>query len=70
MIRLFVEDSKGHVSCYDNVYKVKIEKKDNKNVLRICYNNCASDDYRLLRDVSLCYLIDVETMHEYFRYEK
>lgn len=70
MLRLFVENKKGYVDVYDNVYKVKIKKTDNKNILEISYNSLKDCDYILLKSITLCYLIDVDTMHEYFRYEK
>ena len=70
MLRLFVENKKGHVDVYDNVYKVKIKKIDNKNILEISYNSLKDCDYILLNSIILCYLIDIDTMHEYFRYEK
>lgn len=70
MLRFFVEDKKGYVDVYDNVYKVEIKKIDNKNTLEISYNSLKDCDYILLNSITLCYLIDVDTMHEYFRYEK
>ena len=70
MLRLFVEDKKGYVDVYDNVYKVEIKKTDKKNVLKINYNSLKDCDYILLNSIRLCFLIDADTMHEYFRYEK
>lgn len=70
MLRLFVENKKGYVDVYDNVYKVKIKKIDNKNILEISYNSLKDCDYILLNSITLCYLIDIDTMYEYFRYEK
>lgn len=70
MLKLFVEDKKGYVDEYTNVYRVMIKKIDNKNTLEIQYNSLKDNDYILLTDIELCYLIDVNTMHEYFRYEK
>jgi hypothetical protein len=70
MLKLFVTDKKGYVDEYRNVSRVKITKVDNKNVLQIEYNSSKENEYIALSDITLCYLIDVNTMHEYFRYEK
>ena len=70
MIRLFIEDKKGYVETFDNVYKVSIKKIDNKNNLEINYNSLKNNEYLPLNEIKLAYLIDVDTMHEYFRYEK
>jgi hypothetical protein len=70
MLRLFIEDKKGYMETFDNVYKVCIKKFDNKNTLEICYNSLKDVEYIPLTSVKLCFLIDVDTMHEYFRYEK
>lgn len=74
-MRLFVEDNKGYVDVYDNVYKVSIKKIDNKNNLLIHINNTPDKEFAfteniLLSKIKLAYLVDVDTMHEYFRYEK
>lgn len=70
MLNLFVESLKGNMNVYENVYKVKIKKIDNKNVLEIIYNSLKDCEYIFLSNIKLCYLIDVDTTHEYFRYEK
>ena len=69
-MRLFVENIKGYMENYDNVYKVNIKKVNNKNHLVIYYNSYKAADTILLKNVKLAYLIDVESMHEYFRYVK
>ena len=69
-MRLFVEDLKGYINVFNNVYRVAIRKKDNKNVLVVEYSNKTGKDILALKEISLAYLIDIETMHEYFRYDK
>lgn len=70
MLRLFIEDTKGCMETFDNVYKVCIKKFNKKNNLEICFNSKEDVIYIPLTSVKLCFLIDVDTMHEYFRYEK
>lgn len=75
MMRLFVEDKKGYVETFDNVYKVSIKKIDNKSNLLIHNNNTVDKEFVFsenipLNEIKLAYLIDVDTMHEYFRYER
>lgn len=66
MLKLVIEDKKGYVYDYENVYKVSIDKA----TLVINYNSLKDSEYVPLKDVKLCYLIDIDSMHEYFRYEK
>ena len=70
MIKLFIEDVNGYMDVYDNVYRVVIKKIDNKNYLEIDYNKLKDNEYIRLTDIRLCWLKDVYTKHEYFRYEK
>ena len=69
-MRLFVEYLIGVVNVFDNVYKVSIKKVNNKNHLVIYYNSCETADIIPLNDVKLSFLIDMDSTHEYFRYEK
>ena len=71
-MRLFVEDLKGCVDVYDNVYRVSIRKKNNKNVLFVEYNSLKDNDTLLLKYINLAYLVEVYngSHHEYFRYNK
>lgn len=68
-MKLFVEDIKGYMETYNNVKKIYIKKIDNKNnlIVKDIYNEIT---YILLNQVKLAFLINVETMEEYFRYEK
>lgn len=71
MMKLFVEEHKtSYMNVYNNVRKVTILKMDKKNFLEIRYTNREDVDYLPLSDIQLCFLIDLETMEEYFRYEK
>lgn len=69
-MKLFVENSKGYMNVYNNVYKVSVKKINNKNHLLIYYNSCKTADKILLKDIKLAFLVDTDTMHEYFRYQK
>lgn len=71
MLRLFIEDNiKGYIDTYDNVYQVEIRKIDKKNYLIVKYNSLKDDEMILLSEIKLCFLVDINNMHEYFRYEK
>jgi len=69
-MKLFVEDLKGYMDCYTNVYRIKIKKINNKNTLIIYYNSLKQDDLIELKEVRLAFLIDENSLQEYFRYEK
>lgn len=75
-MRLFVEDMKGYMETFDNVKKVSIKKVDNKNTLIINYNanpilfDNSIDITIPLNEIRLAFMINLETMDEYFRYEK
>ena len=69
-LRLFVEDIKGYMDIYDSVDSVKITRVNNKNTLQVFLQTKKEPICILLSEINLCYLIDLETMHEYFRYAK
>lgn len=72
-LRLILTDTKGFCEFIDNVYKVSIIKKSytgKKNILEIKFYNTRGDLLIPLSEVEQCFLIDIETMHEFFRYEK
>lgn len=68
-LKLFYEDIKGYVISEENIRNLKIQKIDRKNYLQIKYTN-DTEDYIELKELKLAYLIDIETMYEFFRYEK
>ena len=73
MLKLFVEDYKnGYMDVYTNVYQVKIAKHNNKNCLEVHYrlNPLKDTDIIPLSEIKLCWLINADTLEEYFRYEK
>lgn len=69
-LKLFIEDTKGYVDTYKNVWAVNIKKIEGKNTLEIKYNSLKENDYINLSEVRLAYLINIDSMHEYFRYVK
>ena len=69
-LKLFVEDTKGYTDTYKNVWAVNIKKIDGKNTLEIKYNSLKENDYISLNEIRLAYLININDMHEYFRYVK
>ena len=69
-MKLFIEDMKGYMDTYTNVYSIQIKKINNKNNLIIKYNPLKDDTIIPLNTVKLAFMINIETMEEYFRYEK
>ena len=69
-MRLFIEDLKGYTDVYDNVRNVFIRKVDNKNTIELSYINKTEKDYIPLNEIRLAFLVDLNNMEEYFRYEK
>ena len=71
MKKLFIEDLKGYMDTYVDVKRIKIKKKERKNVLKIEYwLSTKEDDIIPLNEIKMCYLINIDTMEEYFRYSK
>lgn len=70
MLKLFIEYIKGYMEEFEKVKKVFIKKIDNKNVLEIVFENSLEKIHIHLTDIKLCFLINQETLEEYFRYEK
>lgn len=72
MLKLLVKDKKGNIVEYMDINGIAIKKIDNKDVLEIHYNPLTwkDNDYVLLSDIKVCSLIDVNTVQQYFRYEK
>lgn len=68
-LKVFYEDIKGYVVSEENIRNLKIQKIDRKSYLQIKYTN-DTEDYIELKELKLVYLIDIETMYEFFRYEK
>ena len=69
-MRLFIEDLKGYTDVYDNVRSVFIRKVDNKNTIELSYINKTEKDYIPLNEIRLAFLVDLNNMEEYFRYER
>lgn len=70
-LKLFVEDLKGYMDTYVDVKKIKIEKKEKKNVLKIEYWLSTKEDEIIpLNEIRLAFMVDLNTMIEMFRYEK
>lgn len=69
-MRLFIEDLKGYIDVYDNVRNVFIRKVDNKNTIELSYINKTGKDYIPLNEIRLAFLVNLNNMEEYFRYEK
>lgn len=67
-LRLFYTDKKGYVTTVDDVIKVQIETANYTKYLTIKHVNGVAIEK--LADVTLAYLIDIDTMQELFRYEK
>lgn len=69
-MKVFIENLKGYMSIYENIKRIKICKKDNKGCLQLEYIFSPIIEYIPLKDIRLCYAMDMEKFVEYFRYEK
>lgn len=73
-MRLFVEDTKGIMDVIDNVDGVKITTKGKTKYMFAYDTHSVSGKTclmaRKLTSIGLAYLLDTETMKEYFRYVK
>jgi hypothetical protein len=69
-LKVFYEDNEGIVVSEGFVKKVGIRKVNNKNHLYIEYTIDREESIIPLADIRLAFLFDVETMYEFFRYEK
>ena len=73
-MKLFIEYIKEYDDVFTRVQKVKLMKKNNKNVFEISFEDRILGEieklYIPLKDVKLMFMIDAETLEEYFRYEK
>lgn len=73
-MKLFIEYLKEYDDVFTRVKKVKLMKKNNKNVFEISFEDRILGEieklYIPLKDVKLMFMIDTETLEEYFRYEK
>lgn len=71
MKKLFIEDLKGYVDTYIHVERIKIAKiNDRKNYLVIYFTNKSEQVSIPLNEIRLCFLTNIDTMEEYFRYSK
>lgn len=70
VMKVFVENKKGYVDVFNNIWKINIKKINNKNTL-ILKSNPLTDEINIpLSEIELAYAIDNVTLEEYFRYEK
>ena len=65
-----LEDLKGYMETFDNVNEISIKKQNNHNTLIIDYDYENKQIYIPLKEIRLCWLVNIDTMEEYFRYEK
>jgi hypothetical protein len=71
MKKLFIEDLKGYMDVYTHVERVVITKIDGrKNYLVVFFTNKSEQVFIPLNEIKMCYLINIDTMEEYFRYSK
>lgn len=70
VMKVFIEDIKGYVEVFNNIWKITIKKINGKNTL-ILKGNPASDEINIsLSKIKLAYALDNVNLEEYFRYEK
>lgn len=71
-MRLFIYDLDEHCEVLDYVVRVKITRKNKKQVLIINQYLMENEDTRLLSEIKLAFMVDIKSKDckEYFRYEK
>ena len=70
-MKLFIEDMKGYSDTYTRVKNVIIAKVNNKNSLIVKFKDYHTEELTIpLSEIRLTFMINLETMEEYFRYEK
>ena len=71
-MRLFVYYVKNGMDVFDNVERVSIKKKDNKNTLFITFINKSQVEEIFLSEIEQAFLVKIvdNNCEEYFRYEK
>ena len=67
-LRLFYTDKKGYVTTVDDVAKVTIKKLNKVKYLTV-QQKTGKLIIEKLTDIELAYIVDIETMQEFFRYD-
>lgn len=77
MLKLIVTEKNGYCEHFENVEELEIKKINNKNHLIFKYINKYGGLFNsygeaklLLKDIESAFLIETDTMIEYFRYTK
>jgi hypothetical protein len=71
MKKIFIENLKGYMEVYNHVERVVITKIDGrKNYLVVFFTTKSRQEFIPLNEIRMCYLININTMEEYFRYSK
>ena len=71
MKKIFIENLKGYMEVYNHVERVVITKIDGrKNYLVVFFTTKSRQEFIPLNEIRLCYLVNIDTMEEYFRYTK
>lgn len=68
-LKIIYEDTKGYMNHVEHVKKLYIRKIGKKNHFMIKFINDSSRSVPM-NEVRLLFMIDLNTMEEYFRYEK
>lgn len=71
-MKLFVYYVKDGMDVFNNVERVCIKKKENKNTLIVKFINKTQDEEIFLNEIESTFLIKIvdDNCEEYFRYEK
>lgn len=70
-MKLFVEDRKGYMDTYLDVRRVRIERINGKQVLRVIFWLSTKEDEIIpLTEINLAFMIDLKNMEEYFRFKR
>lgn len=69
-MKIFIEDTKGYTESYKDVVRAKMMKLDNKKVLKVEFIDPRENFFMPMVYIKMFFLINEETLEEYFRYEK
>ena len=72
MKKLFVEDMKGYMDTYRYIKRVRMwkDKLNNKHYLTVEFDNGDENIIIPITEIKECFLVNLDTNEEYFRYVK
>lgn len=69
-MKIFIENPKGYTESHKGVVRAKIMKLENQKVLKVEFIDPRENFFIPMVYIKMFFLINEETLEEYFRYEK